>query len=152
MDDARVRDGALLDPHHHLVQVLAHVALVASSRSYGYEISPFQSILLVLYPAIEHLYSQDGFEYPENMNRCMSNNYTVEGFWRSWHRSFNQWYLSFSLCPSIYLLPLSPLSVSPYPYLLMVLLGLFAISMCRSEDRAKACCVGLPMFSLFSQR
>lgn len=31
----------------------------------------------------------DGFDTPENMNRCMLNNYCFEGFWRSWHRSFN---------------------------------------------------------------
>lgn len=33
----------------------------------------------------------DGICPPENMNRCMSNNYTVRGFWRAWHRSFNRW-------------------------------------------------------------
>ena len=31
----------------------------------------------------------DGIETPENMNRCVYNNYNFSGFWRSWHRSFN---------------------------------------------------------------
>jgi len=41
----------------------------------------------------------DGIEIPENMNRCMSNNYTVTGFWRGWHRSFNQWLIRYIYIP-----------------------------------------------------
>jgi len=41
----------------------------------------------------------DGIEVPENMNRCMSNNYTVSGFWRSWHRSFNVWLVRYIYIP-----------------------------------------------------
>lgn len=41
----------------------------------------------------------DGIELPENMNRCMSDNYTVSGFWRSWHRGFNQWLLRYIYIP-----------------------------------------------------
>lgn len=33
----------------------------------------------------------DGVDPPENMVRCMANNYSVTGFWRSWHRSYNLW-------------------------------------------------------------
>lgn len=33
----------------------------------------------------------DGVDPPENMIRCMANNYSVSGFWRSWHRSYNLW-------------------------------------------------------------
>jgi protein-cysteine N-palmitoyltransferase HHAT len=33
----------------------------------------------------------DGIDPPENMVRCMANNYSTFGFWRSWHRSFNLW-------------------------------------------------------------
>ena len=32
----------------------------------------------------------DGIAPPENMLRCMSNNYSLEGFWRGWHASFNK--------------------------------------------------------------
>jgi D-alanyl-lipoteichoic acid acyltransferase DltB (MBOAT superfamily) len=41
----------------------------------------------------------DGIESPENMNRCICNNYTFEGFWRSWHRSFNQWLIRYLFIP-----------------------------------------------------
>jgi D-alanyl-lipoteichoic acid acyltransferase DltB (MBOAT superfamily) len=33
----------------------------------------------------------DGILPPENMTRCMSNNCSLEGFWKGWHSSFNQW-------------------------------------------------------------
>ena len=32
-----------------------------------------------------------GIDPPENMVRCMANNYSTLGFWRSWHRSYNLW-------------------------------------------------------------
>ncbi|KRX04362.1 hypothetical protein PPERSA_05623 [Pseudocohnilembus persalinus] len=41
----------------------------------------------------------DGIETPENMNRCICNNYCFEGFWRSWHRSFNQWLIRYIFIP-----------------------------------------------------
>ena len=33
------------------------------------------------------------------MNRCMCNNYSFEGFWRSWHRGFNQWLIRYIFIP-----------------------------------------------------
>ena len=33
----------------------------------------------------------DNIETIENMNRCMSNNYSMAGFWRAWHTSYNKW-------------------------------------------------------------
>lgn len=41
----------------------------------------------------------DGVEVVENMNRCMSNNYNLQGFWRSWHRSFNRWLIRYVFVP-----------------------------------------------------
>ena len=41
----------------------------------------------------------DGVESPENMGRCMSNNYCFEGFWRMWHRAFNQWLVRYLFIP-----------------------------------------------------
>ena len=38
-------------------------------------------------------------DVPENMNRCVHNNYNFEGFWRSWHRGFNQWLLRYIYFP-----------------------------------------------------
>ncbi|KAG0178377.1 glycerol transporter [Apophysomyces sp. BC1021] len=33
----------------------------------------------------------DGIWTEENMIRCMSNNFSAQRFWKSWHRSFNRW-------------------------------------------------------------
>ena len=37
----------------------------------------------------------DGIDPPENMVRCMANNYSTFGFWRSWHRSYNLWVIRY---------------------------------------------------------
>ena len=41
----------------------------------------------------------DGFDPPENMLRCMSNNYSGMAFWRSWHQSFNLWNIRYLYIP-----------------------------------------------------
>lgn len=41
----------------------------------------------------------DGMNCPENMNRCINNNYTFSGFWRSWHRSLNEWIVRYMYKP-----------------------------------------------------
>lgn len=41
----------------------------------------------------------DGIVPLENMVRCMSNNYSAQSFWRSWHRSFNQWIIRYIYIP-----------------------------------------------------
>ena len=41
----------------------------------------------------------DGIETPENMLRCMSNNYSALAFWRAWHRSFNRWTIRYIYIP-----------------------------------------------------
>ncbi|KAF2737947.1 MBOAT-domain-containing protein [Polyplosphaeria fusca] len=41
----------------------------------------------------------DGIDPPENMVRCMSDNYSVTMFWRGWHRSFNKWSLRYLFIP-----------------------------------------------------
>ncbi|CAI6338834.1 unnamed protein product [Periconia digitata] len=41
----------------------------------------------------------DGVDPPENMVRCMSDNYAVTNFWRGWHRSFNKWSLRYLFIP-----------------------------------------------------
>lgn len=41
----------------------------------------------------------DGYETAENMNRCIFNNFCFEQFWRSWHRSFNQWLIRYIFIP-----------------------------------------------------
>ncbi|OXB36240.1 hypothetical protein LQV05_004548 [Cryptococcus neoformans] len=41
----------------------------------------------------------DGVDPPENMIRCVANNYSALGFWRSWHRSFNLWVVRYIYVP-----------------------------------------------------
>ncbi|KAL7424005.1 glycerol transporter [Cryptotrichosporon argae] len=41
----------------------------------------------------------DGVDPPENMVRCVANNYSTLGFWRSWHRSYNLWLLRYIYIP-----------------------------------------------------
>ncbi|KZT40000.1 MBOAT-domain-containing protein [Sistotremastrum suecicum HHB10207 ss-3] len=41
----------------------------------------------------------DGMDPPENMIRCMANNYSPLGFWRSWHRSYNLWIVRYIYIP-----------------------------------------------------
>jgi D-alanyl-lipoteichoic acid acyltransferase DltB (MBOAT superfamily) len=40
-----------------------------------------------------------GVAPPENMTRCVNNNYDVEGFWRHWHASFNRWLVRYLYVP-----------------------------------------------------
>lgn len=41
----------------------------------------------------------DGIDPPENMVRCMSDNYSALAFWRGWHRSFNRWVTRYIYIP-----------------------------------------------------
>ncbi|KAF2751844.1 glycerol:H+ symporter-like protein [Sporormia fimetaria CBS 119925] len=41
----------------------------------------------------------DTIDAPENMVRCMSDNFSVMRFWRGWHRSFNAWTLRYVYVP-----------------------------------------------------
>ena len=41
----------------------------------------------------------DGIDPPENMVRCMSDNYSTLAFWRGWHRSYNRWIVRYIYIP-----------------------------------------------------
>lgn len=41
----------------------------------------------------------DGIDPPENMIRCMDNNYSALAFWRAWHRSYNRWVIRYLYVP-----------------------------------------------------
>ncbi|SPO02285.1 related to glycerol transporter [Cephalotrichum gorgonifer] len=41
----------------------------------------------------------DGLDPPENMVRCVSNNYSTQHFWRAWHRSYNRWLIRYIYGP-----------------------------------------------------
>lgn len=47
--------------------------------------------LLIIWRFFRFWALADGIVSPENMVRCMSNNYSGIMFWRSWHASFNKW-------------------------------------------------------------
>ncbi|KAI9926728.1 hypothetical protein AWENTII_011356 [Aspergillus wentii] len=41
----------------------------------------------------------DGIDPPENMIRCVSDNFSAFGFWRGWHRSYNRWIVRYIYVP-----------------------------------------------------
>ncbi len=41
----------------------------------------------------------DGIDAPENMIRCVSDNYSTVRFWRAWHRSYNRWLVRYMWIP-----------------------------------------------------
>lgn len=41
----------------------------------------------------------DGIDPPENMIRCVSNNFSTQLFWRAWHRSYNRWLIRYIYVP-----------------------------------------------------
>ena len=41
----------------------------------------------------------DGIDPPENVVRCMSDNYSAFAFWRGWHRSYNRWLIRYIYIP-----------------------------------------------------
>lgn len=38
-------------------------------------------------------------DVPENMTRCICNNYDIVGFWKNWHASYNQWLVRYMYIP-----------------------------------------------------
>lgn len=41
----------------------------------------------------------NGIDCPENMNRCVLNNYSMVQFWKDWHSSFNLWLIKYVYIP-----------------------------------------------------
>ncbi|KAK9373640.1 MBOAT, membrane-bound O-acyltransferase family-domain-containing protein [Lipomyces chichibuensis] len=41
----------------------------------------------------------DQIDPPENMIRCMSNNYSASAFWRAWHKSYHRWVIRYLYVP-----------------------------------------------------
>jgi D-alanyl-lipoteichoic acid acyltransferase DltB (MBOAT superfamily) len=91
---------------------LFHVCAIKSAQAWSLEFTPqsyagvaFLNLkiiwlkLLVIWRFARFFALFDGIDPPENMNRCMSNNYSALMFWRSWHRSFNQWIVRYLYVP-----------------------------------------------------
>ncbi|KAJ9530865.1 hypothetical protein QJQ45_028841, partial [Haematococcus lacustris] len=54
---------------------------------------------LVIWRFFHCLALLEGVEPPENMGRCVCNNYDIEGFWRGWHCSYNRWLVRYLYIP-----------------------------------------------------
>lgn len=91
---------------------LFHVCAIKSASAWDDSFSPlaFAGIaffnlkiiwlkLLIIWRFARFFALCDGIDAPENMIRCMSNNYSTLKFWRSWHRSFNLWILRYLYIP-----------------------------------------------------
>jgi D-alanyl-lipoteichoic acid acyltransferase DltB (MBOAT superfamily) len=50
-------------------------------------------------PVYLHIFTYIGINAPENMTRCMTNNYNLEQFWKGWHSSFNKWIVRYLYIP-----------------------------------------------------
>ncbi|KAJ1988746.1 glycerol transporter [Coemansia spiralis] len=55
--------------------------------------------LLVIWRFARFWAMADGLETVENMRRCMSNNYSLQQFWRDWHCSYNKWLVRYIYIP-----------------------------------------------------
>lgn len=69
---------------------------VSSASAFGLELT-FQ--LLIPWRFFRLWALLDGVDPPENMVRCVANNYSTLGFWRSWHRSYNLWTVRYIYVP-----------------------------------------------------
>ncbi|KAJ2556401.1 glycerol transporter [Coemansia sp. RSA 1933] len=55
--------------------------------------------LLIIWRFARFWAMADGLETVENMRRCMSNNYSLQQFWRDWHCSYNRWLVRYVYIP-----------------------------------------------------
>ena len=97
-----------------LMEIMQHLFyVVAISKAQAWDnFTPFQIScigyfslkfiwlkLLIIWRFFRLWAMSDGIITTENMQRCMSNNYSASGFWRSWHRSFNRWLIRYVYGP-----------------------------------------------------
>ncbi|KNE63430.1 hypothetical protein AMAG_08560 [Allomyces macrogynus ATCC 38327] len=69
-----------------------HAARPADMAAIGYlSLKLIWLKLIVIWRFFRFWSLVDGIDPPENMKRCMSNNYSAVAFWRDWHASFNLW-------------------------------------------------------------
>eukprot|EP00667_Euglena_gracilis_P008520 EG_transcript_8631 len=103
---------ALFEHFNHTCYTMAFCNAARRDRSMFETITPFQTIalsfasvlvlwlkFLVMWRCFRLWALLGGVSTPENMNRCVLNNYSCQQFWRSWHRSFNMWILRYMYIP-----------------------------------------------------
>ncbi|KAJ3361744.1 glycerol transporter [Allomyces javanicus] len=77
-----------------------HAARPADMAVIGYLSLKFIWLkLMVIWRFFRFWSLADGIDPPENMKRCMSNNYSAVAFWRDWHASFNLWNIRYLYVP-----------------------------------------------------
>lgn len=97
-----------------VMELLLHfiyVVIVSKTRSFK-NLTPFQISMIGLFNLniiwlkllipwrLFRLWSLlDGIDPPENMIRCMDNNYSALMFWKGWHRSFNKFVVKYVYIP-----------------------------------------------------
>ncbi|CAR29423.1 ZYRO0G08294p [Zygosaccharomyces rouxii] len=96
------------------MEVIVHFAYVVAitQRKAWYGDSPFQIFMIGLFGLtvvwlkllipwrLFRLWAlMDCTDTPENMIRCVYNNYSCLAFWRAWHRSFNKWVVRYIYIP-----------------------------------------------------
>ncbi|KAG0376065.1 glycerol transporter [Mortierella sp. AD032] len=93
--------------------MMHYMHLVAISKRQAWENDPILQIcmiglfnlvliwlkLMIIWRFFRFWALLDGIEAPENMIRCVLNNYSALGFWRSWHKSYNLWTLRYIYIP-----------------------------------------------------
>ncbi|KAI9296225.1 MBOAT-domain-containing protein [Neoconidiobolus thromboides FSU 785] len=55
--------------------------------------------LLIIWRFFRLWAMMDGIDTVENMGRCMTNNYSIQGFWKGWHCSYNRWLVRYLYVP-----------------------------------------------------
>ncbi|KAJ2906379.1 glycerol transporter, partial [Coemansia aciculifera] len=97
-----------------LMELVLHTVHCVAISKWGhwetfsvYEISMFGYMrltfiwlkLLIIWRFARFWAMADGVETVENMRRCMSNNYSLQQFWRDWHCSYNKWLVRYVYIP-----------------------------------------------------
>ncbi|KAJ2507676.1 glycerol transporter [Coemansia sp. RSA 2052] len=97
-----------------LMELILHTVYCVAISKWGqwetfsvYEISLFGYMrlsfiwlkLLIIWRFARFWAMADGVETVENMRRCMSNNYSLQQFWRDWHCSYNKWLVRYVYIP-----------------------------------------------------
>ena len=97
-----------------LLEVILNYAYVYAIMSSGiYTSFPAMAIVPLMYVTINVLWLKflsiwrffrlwslfDGVACVENMDRCVNNHYSLSGFWRSWHKSYNRWLTRYLYIP-----------------------------------------------------
>ncbi|KAJ1959035.1 glycerol transporter [Dipsacomyces acuminosporus] len=97
-----------------LMELMLHTVHCVAISKWGqwdtftvYEISLFGYMrltfiwlkLLIIWRFARFWAMADGLETVENMRRCMSNNYSLQQFWRDWHCSYNKWLVRYVYIP-----------------------------------------------------